>query len=55
MDRTKLKIVKGKFEEIPLPSDSQDRVFCISVMEHVPPGVRRRGMQEIAPHSKAWR
>lgn len=48
MDRTGLKIVKGEFDEIPLPSDSQDRVFCISVMEHVPPDVRRRGMQEIA-------
>jgi SAM-dependent methyltransferase len=48
MDRTGLKIVKGEFDEIPLPNDSQDRVFCISVMEHVPPDVRRRGMQEIA-------
>ncbi|HMJ24899.1 MAG TPA: class I SAM-dependent methyltransferase [Pyrinomonadaceae bacterium] len=47
-DRTGLKIVKGEFDQIPLPSDSQDRVFCISVMEHVPPDVRRRGMQEIA-------
>jgi SAM-dependent methyltransferase len=48
MNRTGLNIVKGEFDEIPLPSDSQDRVFCISVMEHVPPDVRRRGMQEIA-------
>ena len=33
---------------IPLETDSQDRAFSISVMEHVPPDVRRRGMQEIA-------
>ena len=48
IERTGLNIVKGEFDEIPLPSDSQDRVFCISVMEHVAPDVRRRGMQEIA-------
>lgn len=48
MNRTGLNIVKGDFDAIPLPSDSQDRVFCISVMEHVPPDVRRRGMQEIS-------
>lgn len=46
--RTGLKIVRGEFDQIPLPDDSQDRVFCISVMEHVPPDVRRRGMQEIS-------
>jgi ubiquinone/menaquinone biosynthesis C-methylase UbiE len=48
IDRTGLEIIKGDFDKIPLPTDSQDRVFCISVMEHVPPDVRRRGMQEIA-------
>jgi SAM-dependent methyltransferase len=33
---------------IPLETDSQDRVFSISVMEHVEPEIRRRGIQEIA-------
>jgi len=48
IERTGLNIIQGDFDKIPLPNDSQDRVFCISVMEHVPPDVRRRGMQEIA-------
>ena len=43
-----LTIVKGDFESIPLGTDSQDRVFSISVMEHVEPHVRFRGIQEIA-------
>jgi SAM-dependent methyltransferase len=34
--------------ELPLETDSQDRVFCLSVMEHVPPPVARLGMQEFA-------
>lgn len=46
--KTGLSIVKGGFESLPLPSNSQDRVFCISVMEHVTADLRRRGMQEIA-------
>jgi SAM-dependent methyltransferase len=46
--RTGLEIVRGDFDSIPLETDSQDRVFSISVMEHVPPDVRRRGIQEIA-------
>lgn len=46
--RTGLRILKGDFEGIPLDTDSQDRVFCISVMEHVEPEVRRAGIQEIA-------
>ena len=46
--RTGLTFLKGDLDAIPLEADSQDRVFSISVMEHVPPDVRRRGMQEIA-------
>lgn len=46
--RTGIKFVRGDMTEVPLPSDSQDRAFSISVMEHVPPDVRRRGMQELA-------
>lgn len=48
LQRTGLKIHRGNMEAIPLETDSQDRVFSISVMEHVPHHVARRGMQEIA-------
>ena len=48
IERTGLKFVRGDMDHVPLETDSQDRVFCVSVMEHVPPDVRRRGMQEIA-------
>lgn len=48
IEKTGLHVVEGGLEALPLPSNSQDRVFCISVMEHLPPYVRRRGMQEIA-------
>jgi SAM-dependent methyltransferase len=48
IERTGLRVLKGDFDSIPLESDSQDRVFSVSVMEHVPPDVRRRGIQEIA-------
>src|SRR5215213_8279996 len=46
--RTGIKFLRGDMTEVPLESDSQDRAFSISVMEHVPPDVRRRGMQEVA-------
>lgn len=46
--RTGIKFRRGDMTEVPLESDSQDRAFSISVMEHVPPHVRRRGMQELA-------
>ena len=46
--RTGIEFVRGDMTDVPLPSDSQDRAFSISVMEHVPPDVRRRGMQELA-------
>lgn len=48
INRTGLTILKGDFDYIPIETDSQDRVFCVSVMEHVEPHVRRRGIQEIA-------
>ena len=46
--RTGIRFLRGDMTELPLENDSQDRAFSISVMEHVPPDVRRRGMQEIA-------
>jgi SAM-dependent methyltransferase len=48
IEHTGLRFLKGDMDVLPLETDSQDRVFSISVMEHVPPDVRRRGMQEIA-------
>lgn len=46
--RTGIKFLRGGMTDVPLESDSQDRAFSISVMEHVPPDVRRSGMQELA-------
>jgi SAM-dependent methyltransferase len=48
IEHTGLRVLKGDFDSIPLADNSQDRVFCISVMEHVEPDVRRRGIQEMA-------
>ncbi len=46
--KTGLKIINGRMENIPLPSNSVDRVFCLSVIEHLPYTVQRKGMQEMA-------
>ena len=48
LQRTGLKVLQGDFNSIPLETESQDRVFSLSVMEHVAEDVRRRGIQEIA-------
>jgi len=48
IEKTGLKIMMGGMENIPLPSNSFDRVFCLSVIEHVPADIAKRGMQEIA-------
>lgn len=48
IERTRIKFLKGDMTALPLESESQDRAFSISVMEHVPPDIRRQGMQEIA-------
>jgi len=45
---TGLKVLRGGMEALPLEDESQDRVFCISVIEHVPHTIARRGMQEMA-------
>lgn len=46
---TGLDIRQGGFESIPVEDSTQDRVFCISVMEHVQDAaIRRKGMHEIA-------
>jgi SAM-dependent methyltransferase len=48
LNRTGLTVIQGDLTAIPLASDSQDCIFCISVMEHVPDEVKFKGMQEIA-------
>lgn len=45
---TGLNVRQGFMEALPLEDESQDRVFCISVIEHVPHDIARRGMQEMA-------
>jgi SAM-dependent methyltransferase len=45
--KTGLRIEKGKIENIPFPPNSFDRVFCISVIEHLDFDVIRKGMSEI--------
>ncbi len=46
--RTGIRFLRGDMTDVPLETDSQDRAFSISVMEHVSPDVRRQGMQEMA-------
>lgn len=46
--RTGIRFLRGDMTDVPLESNSQDRAFSISVMEHVPPHIRRGGMQELA-------
>jgi SAM-dependent methyltransferase len=48
LQTTGLRVLEGDMENLPLADNSQDRVFCISVIEHVPHAVARRGMQEMA-------
>ncbi len=48
MGRTGLDIVQAAMTELPLQSDTFDRVFCLSVIEHVSADVVRRGVQEMA-------
>lgn len=46
--KTGLNVVQCGMEAITLPSNTFDRVFCLSVIEHLPPEIARRGVQEMA-------
>jgi len=47
--RTGLRIEQGSIDHIPAEDGTFDRVFCLSVIEHIPSAaVRARGMREIA-------
>jgi len=48
LERTGLNIVQGGMEQLPLAGESMDRVFCLSVIEHLPPAIARAGIQEMA-------
>src|SRR4030042_3220278 len=47
LKKTKLKVIQSGMESIPLGDDSVDRVFCISVIEHVPQDIAKRGINEM--------
>jgi SAM-dependent methyltransferase len=47
LDRTGIRFVKSGLEKIDLPSDSFDRVFCLSVIEHLPHEGVREGAKEL--------
>jgi SAM-dependent methyltransferase len=46
--RTGLRVVQSGMEVTPLRSDIFDRVFCLSVIEHLLPETARRGIPEMA-------
>ena len=46
--KTGLQIVQCGGEAIPFSSNTFDRVFCLSVVEHLSPDVARRGFREMA-------
>jgi SAM-dependent methyltransferase len=48
VERTGLKIVPSGLDAIPLKSNSFDRVFCLSVIEHLDPETTERGLHEMA-------
>jgi len=48
VERTGLQIEQGGIENIPFPSESFDRVFCLSVIEHLGSDIIRKGATEIA-------
>ena len=48
IERTGLKIIQSGLDAVPLKSNSFDRVFCLSVIEHLDPETAQRGVREMA-------
>jgi SAM-dependent methyltransferase len=48
IQKTGIELVQSGLETIPLPSNTFDRVFCLSVIEHLTQDVIYRGVREIA-------
>lgn len=48
LKKTGLKIVRAGMEKLPFKTDSFDKVFCLSVIEHVSEDVAYLGIQEMA-------
>lgn len=47
-EKVGVQFTEGGMESIPYPDNHFDRVFCISVIEHLPAAIAQRGMQEMA-------
>ena len=48
LNRTGLSVIQGDMQQIPLAEASFDRVFCLSVIEHLTPSIARAGIREMA-------
>lgn len=48
IEQTSLKIIQSGLDVLPLGSNSFDRVFCLSVIEHLDPETAQRGLHEMA-------
>lgn len=46
--RTGIEVVQSGMKSLPIGENSVDRVFCLSVIEHLPSAVAQLGMEEIA-------
>lgn len=46
--RTGIRVIQSRMESIPLTSNTFDRVFCLSVIEHLDAQSARHGIQEMA-------
>ena len=48
LERFHVEYLHGDLTRLPFPDASFDLVSCISVLEHMPPDTRTRGVQEMA-------
>ena len=48
LKRTGLNVIQGDMQQIPIDGASCDRVFCLSVIEHLTPSIARAGIREMA-------
>ncbi len=48
LKQTGVRVIQGDMRQLPIASGSYDRVFCLSVIEHLPLSIARAGVQEMA-------